>query len=846
MLVLVSTAFAQPAQGGARVVPEVHHDTSIPLWQMPPAPRAQGKRVYPVLPLPRQGRKGVADPVVQSVQLLPLAPTTLLNFDGVGNGFTGPLGTFTVTGAPSDANGRVGPNHYVQTVNTDFAIFNKSGTAIYGPAPVNTLWSGFGGGCETNNDGDPVVLYDPIADRWLISQFSVSTTPYLECVAVSTSPDPTGTWNRYSFSNPSFPDYPKIGVWPDAYYATFNYFNGSGGAFLGGEVCAYDRTKMLAGQPATQQCFSAGSTYGGLLPADLDGARQPPPGSPNYLLALGADGQLAFWTFHVDWTTPSNSTFTGPTTLNTAAYTLPCGDTGGTCVPQNGTTQQLDTLGDRLMFRLTYRNFGDHEALVANHSVTAGSSVGVRWYELRLSPTHDATIYQQGTYAPDSNYRWMGSIAMDQFGNIALGFSLSGTAINPQIHYTGRLAGDASGVMSQGESTLINGGGSQTGSSPLTRWGDYSAMAVDPSDDCTFWYTNQYIPADGEFNWSTRIGSFSFAGCPSNVTNDFSISANPSSLSVASGGTSGSSTISTAVISGSAGPVALAVSGAPAGATVTLSPPSVTAGASAVLTVSAGTAVAGSYTLIVTGTEGSVTHTTPVALTVTAAPDFSISANPSSLSVASGGASGTSTISTAQLSGSAATVTLAVSGAPAGATVTLSPPSVTAGASAVLTVSAGTAVAGSYTLIVTGTEGSVTHTTPVALTVTADADLVIAKTSDKTSYKPSSVVTYTVSVTNNGPSDALAVIVTDNLPATDGARYQSDTGGCTHNTSQPTILTCKLGNMPVGTSKSFQIYERISGNQGTVTNTASVTSSTPDPNTANNTATRIVTVGSGS
>jgi len=247
--------------------------------------------------------------------------------------------------------------------------------------------------------------------------------------------------------------------------------------------------------------------------------------------------------------------------------------------------------------------------------------------------------------------------------------------------------------------------------------------------------------------------------------------------------------------------------------------------------------------LLVTGIEGSNTHSVNVSLQVTAAADFSISASPSSLSLAQG-TSGSSSISTGAI-GSAGTVTLSVSGAPSGATVSLSPASVTAGGGSVLTVSAGTAAAGTYTLIVTGTEGPNTHSVNVSLQVTAAADLVIAKTSDKTSYRQSSVVTYTVSVTNNGPSNALAVIVTDNLPATDGARYLSNTGGCTPNTSQPTILTCKLGNMPVGTSKSFQIYERISGNQGTVTNTARVTSSTPDPNTANNTAIRTVTVGSG-
>jgi hypothetical protein len=236
---------------------------------------------------------------VQSTVAQPLAPTTALNFAGVGNGFSGPGGSFTVSAAPSDANGSVGPNHYVQIVNTDFAVFNKSGTAVYGPVPINTLWSGFGGGCETNNDGDPVVVYDKIADRWVISQFSVTQTQppppvpsYLECVAVSETPDPTGAYYRYSFSCANFPDYPKLATWPDAYYATFNMFVG-GTTFSGGEVCAYDRAKMVAGQAATQQCFNVGLSYGGLLPADQDGARLPPVGSPNYVVSLGAvDGQL--------------------------------------------------------------------------------------------------------------------------------------------------------------------------------------------------------------------------------------------------------------------------------------------------------------------------------------------------------------------------------------------------------------------------------------------------------------------------------------------------------------------------------------------------------------------------
>jgi hypothetical protein len=489
----------------------VQNDLSEPLRSMRPAPRQAGQWLIPVRPLPRPVSAASVDRVVQTSTPIRLMPFTSANFSGIGQGFSGPSGSFTVNHAPPDTDGDVGPDHYVQIVNADFAVFSKTGMPLYGPVPTNTLWSGFGGGCQTNNDGDASVLYDPIADRWIITQFSVSTPPYLECVAVSKSGDPTGAYYRYAFQYTNFPDYPKMAVWPDAYYATFNQFNAAGTSFLGGLVCAYDRTAMLSGAPATQQCFSVGTSFGGLLPADMDGGRQPPAGSPNYVLSLGASvNQLAFWKFHIDWTTPANTTLTGPTTLATANFSEACN--GGTCIPQSGTTQQLDSLADRLMYRLAYRNFGDHESLIVNHSVTAGTSAGVRWYELRLDASHNPSVYQQGTYAPDSNYRWMGSIAQDQVGDMALGFSVSASTLNPQIHYTGRLSNDALGTLGQGESVIINGTGSQLAS--LSRWGDYSAMSVDPLDDCTFYYTNEYLNANGTFNWQTRIGSFKFPSCP--------------------------------------------------------------------------------------------------------------------------------------------------------------------------------------------------------------------------------------------------------------------------------------------------------------------------------------------
>ena len=702
------------------VSPAEHHDASPPLMLMVPAER-QHVVEHEVKRIPR-GPPGnfvtlPRENVQSSVAALAI-PATSTAFEGIGQGFTGPAGTFTVNAAPPDTNGDVGPGHYVQTVNTDFAVFNKSGTVLYGPVPLNTLWSGFGGGCQTNNDGDPTVIYDPLADRWVISQFSVSTTPYLQCVAVSQTGDPTGAYFRYAFGYGStdFPDYPKIGVWPDAYYTTFNIF-ANGRTFTGAKSCAYDRASMLAGQAATQQCFSTSSSWGGLLPADLDGARQPPAGSPNYQVAFGTNN-LGVWKFHVDWAVAANSTFTGPTQLAVAAFTEACN--GGTCIPQSGTSQQLDSLADRLMYRLAYRNFADHEAMVVSHSITAGNSAAIRWYELRVA-SQSISVFQQGTYAPDSNYRWMGSLAMDQQGNIGLGFSISSSSLHPEIHYSGRLAGDAAGQMTQGEGSIIDPAGSQSGQG-LSRWGDYSMMAIDPADDCTFWYTTEYLTTTGAFNWHTRIGAFKFPGCGAAPANDFSIGASPSSLSLMQNN-SGTSTISTAVTSGAAESIALGVGGVPSGATAALSPTSVIAGGSSTLTVNAGTAAAGTYTLTVTGTAPSATHSTTVMLTVTAPPpanDFSISSNPSSLSLAQN-TGGTSTISTAVVSGTAETINLTVSGAPSGASASLNPTSVSAGGTSTLSVNAGTAAAGTYTLTVTGTATSAIHTTTVALTVTAAA-----------------------------------------------------------------------------------------------------------------------------
>jgi hypothetical protein len=472
------------------------------------------RRDMPLRLLPvAQGANAQADPVVQSSAPGPQVGTTAgLNFAGIGDTSNTPANPCGC--APPDTNGAVGATQFVQFVNTAFAVYNKStGALVAGPTAGNTLWSGFGGGCQANNDGDIIAQYDKAAGRWVLTQFSVtnpSTYGYLQCVAVSTTSDATGTYNRYAFQEPNFNDYPKLGVWPDGYYMSFNIFNGN--TFTGARACALDSAAMRAGTAATQVCFQLGSSFGSLLPSDLDGTTAPPTGSPDFYMNFGTNS-LNLWKFHVDFATPANSTFTGPTNIPVAAFTAACAG-GGTCIPQPSTKNKLDSLADRLMYRLAYRNFGTHESLVVTHSVTVSggkrsSTTGVRWYELR-SPNGTPTVFQQGTYAPDSDSRWMGSIAMDKLGDMALGYSVSSGSTFPSIRYTGRLATDPLGTM-EAETSIKAGAGSQTGS--LHRWGDYSSMSVDPVDDCTFWYTTEYLQTTGSFNWSTQIASFKFTGC---------------------------------------------------------------------------------------------------------------------------------------------------------------------------------------------------------------------------------------------------------------------------------------------------------------------------------------------
>jgi len=496
--------YGTPETSGFFVSDFVTPAVSQEVWQLSvtePRGPTDPARIFPRRP-PKyeiaitKGDTEMIDPLVRAPDRENLSRTSSpkLSFDGMSLHNGG-------TGWPPDTIGDVGPNHYVQMVNTSFAIFDKSGNTLTGPTRINQLWQGQGNACETRNDGDPVVLYDPLADRWLLSQFAYpngsSTPPYYECIAISQTADPTGNYYLYAFAiTDYFPDYPKFGVWPDAYYMSANEFD------VG--VYAFDRNKMLQGQAATYQKFQPASNF--MLPSDLDGSTPPPSETPNYFYTMKTGNILEVWEFHVDFTTPSNSTFTLSQSLTTAPFNYGVCGFSWDCIPQKATPQRLDVISEWPMWRLQYRNFTTHATLVGNFTVDVAdfpNHAGIRWFELRKTGSGLWTIYQEGTHAPDAHHRWMGSVAMDGDGNIALGYSVSSPTLFPAIRYAARSPFDAPGTL-QSETTLMAGTASQTSTN---RWGDYSSMNVDPSDDTTFWYTNEYLTNSAQ-EWRTRIGTF--------------------------------------------------------------------------------------------------------------------------------------------------------------------------------------------------------------------------------------------------------------------------------------------------------------------------------------------------
>jgi len=600
------------AADGATVFSAQAYDVSPPLRELAKLPRLAAReendhemeRVMPNpwaarLNAPESERSGEA--IMQRAIGPAAIPTTLQNFEGLGAGLAGTNpGGFPY---PPDTDGAVGPNHYVQVVNQGLAVFSKTGTVMMGPMDTSMVWSGFAGICSTNGYGDGVVRYDQLADRWVISQFAFvvqgqsTVAPYIQCIAISTSPDPTGTYTRYQYSfDNNLNDYPKIAMWPDAYYLTYNIFP-NGTSSNGAKVCAMDRTKMIAGDStATTQCFSLTNDFG-LLVSDLDGKTLPPTGAPVHIVDLNDGTSLDYFSLHVDFATPANSKLSAASTITVPAYTAQ----STRVATKNG---NLDTLSDRAMNRFVYRNFGDHEALVLAHSITTG----VRWYEIRTPAT--PTVFQSGTYAPDATTRWMPSIAMDSVGDIALVYTATSSTTFASIKYAARASTDPAGTLGYSEGTLATGYG--TNPSNITRWGDYASINIDPTDDCTFWATHEYY-AMGKTSWSTRIASFTLPSCSS-----FAL-AQPDAETVAQAGTA-TYTITTSTTAGAAQSVALTATGLPTGVTASFNPATVMSGATSQITLTADpTAAIGSasYQVVATGTSAQMQT---VALTVTAKP----------------------------------------------------------------------------------------------------------------------------------------------------------------------------------------------------------------------------------
>jgi hypothetical protein len=509
-------------------------------------------------------------------------PVLVESFDGLGVGFEGPQGTVTARN-PSDNSLAVGPNHIVAIVNSHTAIFTKkgrqfstSGRVLYGPVPTNNVFKGFGGQCEALNNGDAVVRYDQLANRWLIvmplfrrgpvrpdqpadwkpgaaafvsppgrpSQpgepaalfqppppppappsapgqrgrgtgqrgASGPQGPYSMCYAISTSPNPLGSYYRYEFLRPLFPDYPRPAVWPDGYYVPTS----TGDDVIEKHACVVDRARMLKGEAATEQCVVIeGVNF--LNNADLDGKSLPPSGAPNVMMATGGtqlknvmvDDGVYVWTFAVDWKNPRNTTVSGPTKIPVAPYRYLCEGQLTHCVPQPGTDRRLDAQGDKIMARLVYRRIENRESLVAVHSVnTSAGGGGVRWYEFLIDKNRRVTLHQQGTYAPEGFFRWMASPAIDRFGNIGIGYSFGGTPHFAGQRFAGRVAKDPPGALTLREAVLVEGEDVQT----VMRWQDYTQTAIDPSDDCTIWYVGDYIKK-GAASYSSRIGAFRLPGC---------------------------------------------------------------------------------------------------------------------------------------------------------------------------------------------------------------------------------------------------------------------------------------------------------------------------------------------
>lgn len=520
LFLVCGCALAQPPQARTLVLPRP--DTSAPLAVLADAAGAAPARAMHIHPLlhvtaaMRQPVPGKAARAPQPFSPMPAGPATP-PLQQVATGGTRLLieGIAADGSAPADVAGAVGASQYVQAANARIAIYDKaSGALLLGPIAAATVFSGMGADdCERAEGAGMQVNYDKAGQRWIFTRAAAGRT----CIALSTSADALGTYYRYvlpAAGKPAYSDGLQVSVWTDAYYLTSTLFNSREGGYRGPRACALERAAMLAGRIARALCWDLGRAFGPVLAADLDGAAAPPDAAA-YLLALdfagdGSGERLFAWRVSF-----SRAALGAALAVPVAPFTIACpGQGGGACIGQPAPGEALEAVGDRLMGRLAYRNLGSHQSLLASHAVQQpgaahGGPAGVRWYELRTA-AGALSVYQQGTLAPDANSRWLGSMAMDRAGNIALGYSVAGAGTHAGVRYTGRVRTDPPGRM-ENEEVLVNGSGAQLNSFGL--WGHGGTMSVDPVDDCRFWTSQQYIAVTGAFTWRTRIANFAFQSC---------------------------------------------------------------------------------------------------------------------------------------------------------------------------------------------------------------------------------------------------------------------------------------------------------------------------------------------
>lgn len=540
LLIYPSSSSAQGVPSGPQVISNAvangptAFDVSPPLSEMISAPAAAPQRSPAVIPVlrPKLQQLMQASPAhAGGGTFQPFAGPLIganvgMTFDGVGNNSTNNCPSVSgASVAPPDTNAAVGDTQVVQWVNLCYEVFDKAtGAKIAGPFRGNQFWSGFKSFCSTSNAGDIIIQWDKANHVWVASQNVFR--PFLTCVAVSTTADATGSYNRYEFPQPGFPDYPKWGLTPSVYYQTQNNF-GTGAAFVGVTVCAYDAVGMRAGKKSpTQICIvdnSNGTLFDdSMLPADNDTVDAAVI-TPEVLVGSidnfpGGDTHVYQYVFTVTSFKKGTATLAGVNgsmTITVPAFKLGCGGFGA-CIPQPSPgSELLDALGDRLMYRLArFVDSGGTQHFLVTHSVNDTAAVAARWYEFQAaSGSTSLSLSQTGQTPDDRVYRWMGSVAMDKAGNIALGYSRSSAKAGdfPSLYLSGHTAGEAPGTTDT-ESPLFQGSGSQFNTG--NRWGDYSSIALDGADSCSFWYTNEYYPTDGSFAWSTRIaGPITFSSC---------------------------------------------------------------------------------------------------------------------------------------------------------------------------------------------------------------------------------------------------------------------------------------------------------------------------------------------